>query len=131
MSKPIDVKHLGKLAEECGELTAAISRCLIQGIDECEPVTGKPNRQWLQDEIADVLANIDLVSRHFDLDKAAIRARVAKKTEHLQQWHTMTGPKTEDNCPKCGSIVHFDSGPRGSGLWVCTNPRCDYEGMST
>lgn len=61
MSKPIDIKHLGKLAEELGEASSAVARCLIQGIDESEPVTGKLNRQWLEDELADVCANIQLV----------------------------------------------------------------------
>ena len=87
MSIAIDIKHLGKLAEECGELTAAISRCLIQGIDEAEPETGKINRDWLQDEIADVLANIDLVCAHFNLDNTVINKRIYRKRKHLRAWH--------------------------------------------
>jgi hypothetical protein len=64
----VDLKHLGKLGEELSELAAASSkcatavcRCIIQGVDEAEPVTGKVNREWLEDEIADVQANMDLV----------------------------------------------------------------------
>lgn len=45
ISDPVDLKHLGKLSEELGECSAAVARCIIQGIDECEPVTGKINRQ--------------------------------------------------------------------------------------
>ncbi len=89
MSRPIDLKHLGKLAEELGEASSAASRCVIQGIDEREPVTGKPNRQWLQDELADVLANIELVVAHFGLDVEAIRARAERKKVHLRGWHSM------------------------------------------
>lgn len=89
ISNPVDLKHLGKLAEECGELNAAIARCIIQGVDEAEPVTGKINRVWLEDEIADVIANIELVGKHFNLDKDRMGARVARKIAHLEQWHAM------------------------------------------
>ena len=89
MTRPIDLKHLGKLGEEASELGSAISRCLIQGIDEKEPTTGKLNRDWLRDEIADVLANIGLVIAHFDLDLEAIDKRVMRKADGLRQWHRM------------------------------------------
>jgi hypothetical protein len=92
----VDLKHLGKLGEELGELgaaagkcAAAVSRCIIQGIDEREPVTGKLNREWLQDEIADVQANIDLVVERFALDEQAMEERAAKKRRHLKQWHDL------------------------------------------
>ena len=93
MTRPIDIKHLGKLGEEVNELGSAISRCIIQGIDECDPATEKPNRQWLQDEIADVLANIELVREHFGLDSDAISHRVEKKKRHLRSWHAMIDDK--------------------------------------
>lgn len=89
MTRPIDLKHLGKLAEELNEAGAAVSRCIIQGIDEVEPVTGKVNRRWLEDEIADVYANLKLVIDHFDLNTAHIRTRQARKQEHLKSWHSM------------------------------------------
>jgi hypothetical protein len=83
----VDLKHLGKLGEECNELGAAVSRCIIQGVDEAEPVTGKINRDWLLDEIADVRANIELCEERFALDADRIAARVAKKKIHLRKWH--------------------------------------------
>lgn len=89
MTKPIDLKHLGKLAEECGELSAAIARCIIQGINESEPTTGKLNKDWLRDELADVMANIELVMRHFSIDYIAVIKRMDKKEEHLKAWHSM------------------------------------------
>lgn len=89
MQEPVAVKHLGKLSEESCELGAAVSRCLIQGIDEAEPVTGKINREWLEDEIADVRANSELCIEHFKLDEARIAARVARKKAHLRGWHSM------------------------------------------
>lgn len=91
MTRSIDLKHLGKLAEELNECGAAVSRCIIQGIDESEPVTGKVNRRWLEDEIADVYANLTLVIDHFGLDTAHVRARMARKQEHQRAWHAMLG----------------------------------------
>lgn len=92
MTRPIDLKHLGKLGEECGELSAAVSRCIIQGIDEHEPVTGKSNREWLEDEIADIIANTTLVRKHFNLDRERIFERVVKKMTRLRAWHSMLEP---------------------------------------
>ena len=95
MIRPIDLKHLGKLSEEFGEAAAAVSRCIIQGIDEHEPITHKPNRAWLEDEIADVLANVALVIDHFKLDLPRIEARVARKKDHLREWHSMLDDKDD------------------------------------
>jgi hypothetical protein len=93
MTSPIDLKHLGKLAEELNEAGAAVARCIIQGIAEREPVTGKMNKQWLEDELADVAANLDLVAAHFGLDREYMAARAARKQAHLRAWHSMLGDK--------------------------------------
>lgn len=84
---PVDLKHLGKLVEEAGELTSAAARCTIQGMDEAHPVTGKINRDWLADEVADVLANLELNIEHFDLDMDVINTRKERKKRHLRAWH--------------------------------------------
>lgn len=89
MSDPVDLKHLGKLGEELNECGAAASRCIIQGIDGREPVTGKPNALWLLEEIADVQANIELVVKRFGLDEAQIRTRILRKKLLLEQWHKL------------------------------------------
>jgi hypothetical protein len=85
----VDLKHLGKFGEELNECGSAVSRCIIQGVHECEPVTGKPNVQWLEDEIADVLAGIDLCIERFNLDVPRIKERQARKKLHLRSWHRM------------------------------------------
>lgn len=85
----VALKHLGKLTEELGEAIAASSRCIIQGIDECEPVTGKSNRTWLEDELADVMAGISLCIEHFELDFKRMELRSIRKAQHLKQWHTL------------------------------------------
>lgn len=85
----IDLKHLGKLGEEANELGAAVSRCIIQGIDECEPITGKINREWLEDEIADVRANSELNIERFGLNEKRIAERTERKKIFLRGWHLM------------------------------------------
>ena len=89
ISDAVDLKHLGKCAEELNECGSAVARCIIQGIDEAEPVTGKVNRVWLEDEIADVQANLTLVIERFSLDQDRMAARAEKKRRYLQQWHTL------------------------------------------
>lgn len=84
----VDLKHLGKLIEELTECSSAAARCIIQGIDECEPSTGETNRDWLTKEIADVLCNVALVIDHFSLDQDKIADRIELKGEHLKKWHT-------------------------------------------
>lgn len=82
------LRLLGKFGEELGECSAAVSRTIIQGIDEAEPVTGKSNRVWIEDEIADVIANALLVIRDFELDRARINGRVRSKIKLLRDWHS-------------------------------------------
>lgn len=89
MTDLIDLKHLGKLAEETGELSSAVARCIIQGIDAAEPVTGKVNRRWLEDEMADVMANMTLVQTRFDLDWQYILERAERKMALLRRWHAI------------------------------------------
>lgn len=87
MTNPRDIKTLGKLIEETNELGSAAARCLIQGIDEVNPDNGKVNRQWLEDEIADVKANMELVLDRFKLNLEAIDRRVELKIVKLREWH--------------------------------------------
>lgn len=86
MQKSSDLAAIGKLGEECGELSTIISRCIIQGIDGLDPDTGKPNREALQDEIADVIALGYLNIRHFGLDIISLSVRVDKKQKMKQAW---------------------------------------------
>ena len=89
IKEAVQLKHLGKLGEEAGELAAIVCRCVIQGVDEKHPVTNVPNRTALEDEIADVLANIDLVMQHFSLDHHEIGERAERKKKLLRTWHEM------------------------------------------
>jgi hypothetical protein len=86
MTVAVDLKHLGKLGEELNECGSAASRCIIQGIDEAEPATGEVNRAWLEKEMADVIANIELCVEHFGLTISP--ERITMKKAHLSRWHT-------------------------------------------
>lgn len=89
MTDPVDLKTLGKFAEELGECTAAVSRCIIQGINEAEPVTGVVNREWLENEIADVTAGAQLAAERFNLNEDRMRERMTQKKKRLREWHKM------------------------------------------
>lgn len=86
MTNPEHVAVLGKLAEETAELSNIIARCLIQGIDESEPVTGALNRHELEKEIADVEAMIAHVKQRFRLDGPFIEQRSQKKFSTKAVW---------------------------------------------
>lgn len=87
MNDPKDLKVIGKFLEELGEGVSAGARSLIQGIDESEPLSGKVNREWLTEEIADMLGNADIVIDHFGLDRDAIAVRSERKKANLRRWH--------------------------------------------
>ncbi|WP_259667103.1 hypothetical protein [Rhizobium lentis] len=98
---------LGKAGEEAGELATILFRCLIQGLDASEPVTGEPNRRSLFDEIADVLAATqwlrDLIGDEFD------QARFDRKLAGFRRWQAML---EEDaglgHCDICAKPIHAD-----------------------
>lgn len=80
---------LGKLGEELAECMAIVSRCIIQGIDEREPVTGALNRTELEKEIADVAAGLKVVTDLFDLNRDGMHDRAVRKEKHLLAWRRL------------------------------------------
>lgn len=91
----LELALLGKYAEEVNELGTVIARCIIQGIREVEPVTGKPNHVWLEEEIADVGAAGGLVVDNFNLQQSRIAARFDRKISHLKEWHRLIREERE------------------------------------
>jgi hypothetical protein len=87
--EPCNIAVLGKLAEECAELSKILARCLIQGVDESDPRTGKSNRAVLSEEVADVLACIDVLGNHFDMDADFIKNRTRSRRRFLEEWHAL------------------------------------------
>jgi hypothetical protein len=89
----VDLAYLGKLGEEISECAekmsacaAAIFRCIIQGINEKQPVTGVVNKHWLEDEIADVQMMFDHLVPHLELDTTRMMERRAKKYFYKKPW---------------------------------------------
>lgn len=92
----VDLKHLGKLLEEIneqievlGKLGKIVARTIIQGIDGINPEDQKVNKRWLEEEIADVQGNSELVIERFGLDAEFIRQRADNKKMRLRTWHEM------------------------------------------
>lgn len=79
---------LGKLAEECAELSQALARCLIQGYHEEEPVTHKLNRIQVREEVADVKAAMRWLSELTN-EQWGESPREARKLAGFQQWQHM------------------------------------------
>lgn len=78
---------LGKACEEASELANILARCLIQGLNQSEPVSGKPNRQALFEEIADLDAAVqwlrELIDDEYDGDRAD------RKLNGFRRWQRM------------------------------------------
>jgi hypothetical protein len=86
VTEPRTLRILGKLIEELNEAGTAAARCIIQGIDGMSPESGQINRRWLQDELADVIANIEIASAELKLDRDDMRMRTSLKKARLTEW---------------------------------------------
>ena len=82
-------RRMGKTGEELGELSAVVCRIQIQGIDEIDPSSGKTNRMRLEDEIADVQAQLDETIARLGLNVEAIEKRRQVKRGYMQEWESM------------------------------------------
>jgi len=91
---------LGKLAEECNELAGRAVRCIIQGIDEKDPATGRTNREELAREASDVEACLEMLEARMLVSR--ITSRVADKYDGFKRWHGLI-----DAAPK---TARFDAG---------------------
>lgn len=83
---PHQARRIGKTLEELGELTAVLARISIQGLDAVDPSSGKINRQRLEEEIADVMAQCEVTTRVLKLDILGIAWRTAEKSAQMAEW---------------------------------------------
>lgn len=88
-SRTVIHQALGKAAEEAGELSTILSRCLIQGLDEKDPESWKPNLDSLAEELADVEAATEWLFELLDLDVEAHNARAGRKLDGFRRWQKM------------------------------------------
>lgn len=99
---------LGKACEEATELAGILARCLIQGLDQSEPATGKPNRQALFEEIADLDAAVqwlrELLDDGYDQYDGA---RADRKLAGFHRWQRLLeadmAPQTAKTNPETSS----------------------------
>jgi len=89
------LRRMGKLQEELAELANVAARCIIQGIDEVDPGSGRLNRARLTDEVADVLAQCHMTISQLELDFPAISLRYADKIEKMWRWEAMFLPESD------------------------------------
>lgn len=86
---PVTHQALGKAAEECGEASQILARCLIQGLAARDPKTGQPNIERLAEELADIDAAISWLFELLDLDVESHNARMDRKMTGFREWQAM------------------------------------------
>lgn len=82
----MEQRRLGKTTEELAELLAVVGRVGIQGINEIDPSSGQINRERLHDEVADVHAQLHLLSEFYSLNQTTIRDRMLRKISSMHEW---------------------------------------------
>lgn len=83
---PKQARRIGKSLEELGELVAVLGRISIQGIDAIDPASGKSNRQRLEEESADVYAQLDCNLVALGMDQAKLWERRKLKVAAMAEW---------------------------------------------
>ena len=78
-----------EIMRSVGGCVAAVARCIIQGVDEAEPSTGKINRDWLREAMIEVRCSCAAVINEYRLDSDVIMSRMTFKRGHLTRWHQM------------------------------------------
>lgn len=91
------LRRLGKALEENNELGAVLARCIIQGVDEIDPSSGKTNRQRMQEEIADVFTQLDLLIDCFELKDVGLLERIRDKRDIMNKWEELLKEESELN----------------------------------
>ena len=75
------------LQEECGEVVQEICKIMRFGPDQCKPNSDETNIQYLQKELGDLSAMIELlVDLNVGVTNDGIREAKIKKFEKLKQW---------------------------------------------
>lgn len=108
---------LAILAEECGEVVQRVGKILRHGLRNVSPYSGVANKTSLEDELTDILAVTDLLSRLDVIDWQRINDSLAGKFERLARPGMLhhTTLLTTSPCVLCGSTVDLQKGPPGAG----------------
>lgn len=91
---PVRLAALGKLAEELTEAASRVSRCIIQGIDELDPESGRSNRDELGREMADIRAAFNvLLEEAGPVEVSDLRSH--NKSAGFRNWFGLIRPRQE------------------------------------
>ena len=107
------LRRMGKLIEELNELGVVAARCIIQGIDDIDPGSGLVNRERLEKELADVMAQCIVTIEKLGLNQEFIKARTEDKTEQMAEWEAMFPPADAE--PKPVFVVDHIGSSYGEG----------------
>ena len=83
---PKQKEALDILQEECAEVIQAVSKISRFGLDNLKPGKPKTNREHLEEELGDLIAMIDILTRNGVVDSANIEMAATAKIEKLKQW---------------------------------------------
>jgi NTP pyrophosphatase (non-canonical NTP hydrolase) len=83
---PKQKEALDILQEECAEVIQAVSKISRFGLDNLKPGKPKTNREHLEEELGDLVAMIDILTRNGVVDSANIETAAAAKVEKLKKW---------------------------------------------
>lgn len=89
---PVQARRIGKTLEELSELAAVLARISIQGMYGVDPASGKTNRQRLEEETADVVAQLACNANVFKLDLDFIDTRSDRKVALMSEWEAHFAP---------------------------------------
>lgn len=74
------------LQEECGEVIVEVSKCRRFGLDSLHYKTGIKHSTMLANEVADVLALVDILFEQGILDPVMLDIAKDAKKEKLKKW---------------------------------------------
>ena len=83
---PKQKEALDILQEEWAEVIQAVSKISRFGLDNLKPGKPKTNREHLEEELGDLIAMIDILTRNGIVDSANIEMAATAKIEKLKQW---------------------------------------------
>ena len=83
---PKQKEALDILQEECAEVIQAVSKISRFGLDNLKPGKPKTNREHLEEELGDLVAMIDILTRNGIVDSTNIEMAARAKVEKLKKW---------------------------------------------
>lgn len=87
-SDPVRVAALGKLIEELTEAASRAARCVIQGLEEADPETGRSNHEELGREMADIQAAF--LALQLEVGTIPVtETRVSNKYNGFRRWFNL------------------------------------------